>query len=154
MTTAASPRLITALPPAGRDRMMQLSHEAHFPRGARICEEGRRSDRFWIVRTGSVTLDLHVPGRRAAQVATLGPNDLLGWSWLFPPHTWQLGATALSPVRALEFDGDAVRQLCEEEPVFGQALTRCVAEIIARRLHAARTRLLDLYGPQGSGPRL
>ncbi|SCK36469.1 Crp/Fnr family transcriptional regulator [Streptomyces sp. WMMB 322] len=154
MTSPTSPRLISHLPSAGRDRMVQLSHETQFPKGARIFEEGRRADRFWIIRTGAVTLDLHVPGRRAAQVETLGPDKLLGWSWLFPPHTWHLGASALSPVRALEFDAEAVRQLCREEPVFGQELTRCVAEIIARRLHAARTRLLDLYGPQGSGLRL
>ncbi|NLU75242.1 cyclic nucleotide-binding domain-containing protein [Streptomyces sp. HNM0575] len=153
MTTAASPRLIAALPPEGRDRMMQFAHEVQYRKGARIFEEGRTADRFWIIRTGSVTLDLHVPGRQAARVETLGPNDLLGWSWLFPPHTWHLGASALSPVRALEFDANATRRLCEEEPVFGQALTRCTAEIIARRLHAARTRLLDLFGPQGSGPR-
>ncbi|MGH3309993.1 MAG: cyclic nucleotide-binding domain-containing protein [Streptomyces sp.] len=151
MTTTASPRLIAALPAAGRDRMMRLSQERSFPRGTRIFEEGDRADRFWIIRTGSVTLDLHVPGRQGATVDTLGPHDLLGWSWLFPPHIWHLGASAFSPVTALEFDANAVRDLCEEEPEFGQALTRCVAEIIARRLHAARTRLLDLYGPQGSG---
>ena len=36
--------------------------------------------------------------------------------------------------------------------VLGRALYHQAAGIIARRLHAARKRLLDLYGPQGSGP--
>lgn len=151
MTTSTPPRLLAPLPAAGRDRLMELSGEAHFSRDARIFEEGRRADRFWIIRSGTVTLDLRVPGRHPAQVDTLGADDLLGWSWLFPPYTWHLGATAQTPVRAWEFEAKAVRALCEEEPAFGQALTRCVAEIIARRLQKARRRLLDLYGPQGSG---
>lgn len=104
------------------------------------------------MRSGSVTLDVHVPGRRAAAVETLGPEDLLGWSWLFPPYVWHLGATAFAPARALEFDAREVRALCEEDAVLGRELYLQVAGIVARRLHSARTRLLDLYGPQGSGP--
>lgn len=131
---------------------MRLSREVQIPAGTRIFEEGRHADRFWIIRTGSVTLDIHVPGRHAATVETLGAEDLLGWSWLFPPYVWQLGASAFAPVRALEFDAKEARALCEEDPLLGRALYHQVAGIIARRLHAARTRLLDLYGPQGSGP--
>lgn len=152
MTTSTHPRLINALPPEGRDRLMRLAGQVQFPGGTRIFEEGRPADRFWLIRSGSVTLDLHVPGRRPATVETLGPDELLGWSWLFPPHIWHLGASALAPVRALEFDAREVRALCEADPVLGRELYQQVAGIIARRLHAARTRLLDLYGPQGSGP--
>lgn len=57
------------------------------------------------------------------------------------------------PVRALEFDARAVRALCDEGPELGSALNHCVADIIAQRLNATRRRLLDLYGPQGGGPR-
>ncbi|WP_031506227.1 cyclic nucleotide-binding domain-containing protein [Streptomyces megasporus] len=150
---SAPTNLLGALPPEGRERLMEFAREVSFPAGARIFEEGHRADRFWVIRTGSVTLDLHVPGRRAAAVETLSPGDLLGWSWLFPPHTWHLGAEALSPVRAVEFDAARVRELCEEDPVLGRAVSMKVAEIVAHRLQSARTRLLDLYGPYGSGPR-
>ncbi|MFJ6748515.1 MULTISPECIES: hypothetical protein [unclassified Streptomyces] len=40
----------------------------------------------------------------------------------------------------------------EEDPVLGQVITRCVAEVVGHRLTSTRTRLLDLYGPYGSGP--
>lgn len=76
-------------------------------------EEGSKADRFWIVLTGLVALDVHVPGRRAATVDAMGQGELLGWSWLVPPHTWQLGAEAHGPVHALGFDAAAVRTLCE-----------------------------------------
>ncbi|MFH0245484.1 Crp/Fnr family transcriptional regulator [Streptomyces sp. HK10] len=144
--------LLGALPPESRERLLELAREVSFPAGARISEEGHRADRFWVIRTGSVTLDMRVPGRRPAAVETLSHGDLLGWSWLFPPYTWQLGAEALSPVRALEFDAARVRELCEADPVLGRAVALRMAEIISHRLQAARTRLLDLYGPYGSGP--
>lgn len=143
------PRLLKALPPEGRDRLMDMSRETSFLVGTRIFEEDFRADRFWLIRTGSVELDLHVPGRRASTVERLGPGDLLGCSWLFEPHTWQLGAEAVSPVRALEFDALEVRALCQEDPRLGQALAVCIAETVAHRLQAARSRLLNQYGPAG-----
>ncbi len=132
---------------------MRLARPVRFSGGTRIFEEGSQADRFWIIRSGSVALDIHVPGRHAATVETLGSEDLLGWSWLFPPYVWHLGASVLVPVQALEFDAKDVRALCEEDADLGRALYHQVAGIVARRLHASRTRLLDLYGPQGSGPR-
>jgi CRP-like cAMP-binding protein len=151
MTTTTS--LLDVLPSEGRERLLALAREVSLPAGTRIFEERSRADRFWIIQSGSVNLDLHVPGRRAAVVGNLGPGDLLGWSWLFPPYSWHLGAEVHSPVRALEFDATVVRALCEADPVMGRAIFRTVAEIVAHRLQGARTRLLDLYGPQGSGPK-
>ena len=145
-----APPLLNVLPPEARDRLMELAQETAFPAGARIFEEGARADRFWIILNGAVELDLHVPGRRAAVVERLGSGDLLGWSWLFPPRSWHLGAEAAGPVRALEFDAVKVRAMCDEDREFGQALTLRIAEVIAHRLHSARGRLLDLYGPSGS----
>ncbi|WP_371799055.1 cyclic nucleotide-binding domain-containing protein [Streptomyces sp. NBC_01707] len=145
MTTRTNP--LGILSAAHRDRLLEFATEVSFPAGARIFEEGSKADRFWIIHTGSVTLDVHVPGRPATVVDTIGHGELLGWSWLIPPHAWQLGAEAQSPVRALEFDAAAVRTLCEEDPVLGQALTRGVAEVVGNRLLSVRTRLLDRFGP-------
>ncbi|SCK11400.1 Cyclic nucleotide-binding domain-containing protein [Streptomyces sp. WMMB 714] len=151
--TTARPRLLSVLPAPGYERMMEHSHEVRFAKGTRIFEEGRSAHCFWIVRSGTVDLDLHVPGRQPVIVESLHAEDLLGWSWLFRPHVRTLGASAFTSVGALEFDARAVRALCDEDPELGRALNHCVAEIIAGRLIAARWRLLDLYGPQGSGPR-
>ena len=117
-----------------------------FPAGARIFEEGRHAGRFRMIRTGSVALDPHVPGRSAAVVETLSPGDLLGWSRLFPPCARHLGAEALSPVRAVEFDAARVREPCEADPVLGRAVPLEAAGVVAHRLRSARTRLLDPYG--------
>ncbi|MEV0173586.1 cyclic nucleotide-binding domain-containing protein [Streptomyces sp. NPDC050803] len=146
--TTSMPR---ALPAEYRQRLMGVAREVSFSTGTRLFEEGGRADRFWIIRTGTVDLDMRVPGRQAAVIESLGHNELVGWSWLFTPHVWHLGAEAVSPLRAYEFDAERVRAMCEEDPEFGRSLARWVGEVVAHRLQAARTRLLDLYAPYGSG---
>lgn len=149
MTSATT--MTTALEPVHRERLMGLAHEVSFPAGTRLFEEGHRADRFWIVRTGTVALDLHVPGRRPAVIETLGHDELVGWSWHFPPHIWHLGAEAMSPVRAWEFDAEVVRAMCAADAEFGRSVAVWVGRVVAQRLHASRVRLLDLYAPYGSG---
>ncbi|MFI5689966.1 cyclic nucleotide-binding domain-containing protein [Streptomyces sp. NPDC051636] len=151
MNVPPTPSMLRALPAEHRTRLMQLAREVSFPQGIRIFEEGARADRFWIIRTGSVALDMHVPGCRSAVIETLGHNELIGWSWLFAPHTWHLGAEATSPVRAYEFDAATVRSTCQDDPPLGLAVAQWVGDIVAHRLRSARTRLLDLYAPYGSG---
>ncbi len=143
--------LTTALPAEHRERLMRYAREVSFDAGIRLFEEGRRADRFWILRTGTVCLDLRVPGRRAAVTESLGHGELVGWSWHCPPHRWHLGAETTSPVRAWEFDAEPVRALCAEDPEFGRAVALWVGQVVAHRLRATRVRLLDLYAPYGSG---
>jgi CRP-like cAMP-binding protein len=149
MTSALT--LAAALPAEHRERLMRTAREVSFEEGTRLFEEGRRADRFWIVRTGTVVLDLHVPGRRSAAIESLGHGELVGWSWHFEPHVWQMGAEAMTPVRAYEFDAATVRAMCAQDPEFGRAVATWVGQVLAHRLNAARTRLLDLYAPYGSG---
>ncbi|MDT0457910.1 cyclic nucleotide-binding domain-containing protein [Streptomyces sp. DSM 41527] len=148
---ASSRDLFHGMPPDRRRRLTDIAVEVSLPRATRLFEEGRRADHFWIIRSGQVVLDQRVPGRRAAVVETLGRDELLGWSWLFPPYLWHFGAQTVGPVEAVEFDAKVVRALCESDPVLGRAMYRYVARTVADRLHGTRVRLLDLYGPQGSG---
>ncbi|TPQ17739.1 Crp/Fnr family transcriptional regulator [Streptomyces sporangiiformans] len=151
MNAPSTPSMLRALPAQHRQRLMRTAREVSFPQGTRLFEEGCRADRFWIIRTGTVALDMRVPGQRAAVIETLGHNELIGWSWLFAPHSWHLGAEATSPVRAYEFDATAVRSMCQDDPALGMAVAQWVGDILAHRLRSARTRLLDLYAPYGSG---
>ncbi|WP_190123016.1 Crp/Fnr family transcriptional regulator [Streptomyces inusitatus] len=138
---------MSALSTEHRGRLLDIAREVRFEQGARILDEGGVPDRFWIVRTGLVTLDLRVPGRRAAVVDSLSHGELVGWSWLFPPSGWQLGAEAMTPVRALEFDAARARRLCEADPWLGREVAMWVGSVLAHRLRAARTRLPAMYAP-------
>ncbi|MEU3408408.1 cyclic nucleotide-binding domain-containing protein [Streptomyces sp. NPDC006670] len=134
-----------------RARLAHLAHEVNFPAGSRLFNEGGHADRFWVLRSGTVGMDVHVPGRQAAVVGTVGPGELVGWSWLFRPYTWHFGAEAMTPVRTDEFDAVGVRMMMDADPVLGSAMGHWVGQVLAHRLVSARIRLLDLYAPHGSG---
>lgn len=143
--------LIGYLPFRHRERLLGVGREIRFAAHTRVFERGESATRFWLIRSGAVHLDAHVPGRRHVVVETLGPGDLLGCSWLFHPYRWRFGAVTAGSVHAIEFDAATVRRLCREDTAFGYALTlRCV-EIVANRLHAARLRALQPPGPTMPG---
>lgn len=141
------------LTPGQRERLHTLARPVSFPPGHRVFDEGEGADRFWILNGGSVALDIQAPGRPAPVIETLGPGDLLGWSWLFEPYRWHLGARTLTSVTAEEFDAAAMRAACEQDTGFGYAMARAVAAVMGQRLKATRVRLLDLYGPPHGGGR-
>ncbi|WP_405623249.1 cyclic nucleotide-binding domain-containing protein [Streptomyces sp. NBC_00076] len=154
MNDSPTPTMLRSLSAEHRQQLMRVAQEVSIPQGTRLFEEGARADRFWIIRTGTIELDMHVPGRRAAVIESLGHNELVGWSWLFAPHVWHLGAEATTPIRAYEFDATAVRSMCRDDPTLGSDVSQWVGQILAHRLRSARTRLLDLYAPYGAGSSL
>ncbi|MFF3459558.1 Crp/Fnr family transcriptional regulator [Streptomyces sp. NPDC002730] len=151
MSTPSPTRMTAVLSPEHRARLLGITRDVKFSEGTRIFEEGRPADRFWIIQSGTIALDIQVPGRRPAVIENLGFGELVGWSWLFPPYVWQFGAEAMTPVRAQEFDASTVRMMMDADPAFGSAIGHWVGRVFAHRLHAARIRLLDLYAPHGSG---
>ncbi|MFI8287539.1 cyclic nucleotide-binding domain-containing protein [Streptomyces sp. ms191] len=151
MSPVASPRLAAALSAEQRDRLMACARPVDLPEGSRLFEEGGPAEHFWVLRTGTVTLDVPVPGERPAVVDTVNAGELLGWSWLFAPYRWHCGAEAMTRVRAYEFDAMTVRMMMDADPHLGSALGHLVAQMLAHRLDSARVRLLDLYAPHGSG---
>ena len=91
-----------------RDHLAVLAEGAAdvtFPAKQRLFEDGGSATRFWLLQSGHVCLDLHVPGQGRMKIDTIGMGELLGWSWLFPPYRWAFGAVAASRVEAFEFDG-------------------------------------------------
>ena len=150
MTGAASPLaafpVFAHLPDAERELISSTAHTVRFAANERLFSEGRPARGCWLIRGGRVALDLAVPGRGQVVVQTLGPGDVLGWSWLVPPYRWHFGATSVLPTTATELDTDQLRALAEQNPRFGYALVLTLFEEVLQRLQATRARLLDLYG--------
>jgi len=130
--------------------LAETAREVRFPARHRLFEDGGHATRCWLIRSGQVALDLHVPGEGPMVVETIGMGELLGWSWLFPPYQWAFGAVALTPVDAFEFDGAAVRAACAADHALGYELTGRLIRILAGRLQATRIRLLGRSGQAAS----
>ncbi len=111
-----------------------------------VFREGDKADKFYLVRHGSVALEVHAPGRETIIVDTVNAGELLGWSWLAPPYRTQFDARALELTRLTSLDAACLRGKMEEDHHLGYELQRRFAPVVARRLEAALMRLIDMYG--------
>ncbi|MFD0654358.1 cyclic nucleotide-binding domain-containing protein [Streptomyces malaysiensis subsp. malaysiensis] len=56
------PLLLDTLPQVQRDRLFTLADERDFRAGSTLFDEGGVADRFWLIRSGEVALDVTFPG--------------------------------------------------------------------------------------------
>jgi CRP/FNR family cyclic AMP-dependent transcriptional regulator len=116
-----------------------------FREGEFLLREGQAADVFYLLRVGRVALEVNVPGRGPLQMENLGPNDMLGLSWLVPPGREQVDARALEPVVALAFDGACLRGKMDGDPALGYALARRILAETYKRLERVRLARVDVY---------
>ena len=129
-----------------RSVVAAIAHDVEVPAGTRLFEEGQAASGCWLIRSGQMSLESSIPGRGSSVVQTLGRGDLLGWSWLVPPHHWHFSATAATSVSAIELDTDRLRTLADNDPALGYPIALALLETVIGRLQSTRARLLDLYG--------
>jgi CRP/FNR family transcriptional regulator, cyclic AMP receptor protein len=152
VTALAAHRFLHGLSREQIAELLPAADLAEIPARRRLFDDGGSACGFWLIRSGSVALDLHVPGAGQLIVETLGMGDALGWSWLVAPYTSTLGAVTVQPTEAFHFDGPAVRAICDADPQLGYELTRRFLAVAAHRLQASRDRLLDRYVPARPWP--
>ncbi len=138
---------LRALEPGHREAIAGCARNRVFGAGESLLHEGDPADTFYVVREGTVVVQREVPGRGAVTLETLGAGELLGWSWLLPPYRAAFDARAATTTHALAFDAACLRGKLDRDPALGYALLTVLAAVFTDRLHDARMRLLDLYGP-------
>jgi CRP-like cAMP-binding protein len=111
-----------------------------------LFREHEEATAFYLVRSGRVALESRLPGRRAETFMTLGPGEVLGWSWLMPPYRWHYSARALEETHTVHFDAPVLHDCMDRDPVLGYALYQRFAALIVQRLQAARLQAMDIYG--------
>ena len=131
---------------AAMDLVVGCAQNVHFAAGQVLFRTGEPADTFYVIRRGRVALDLHDPTRGTLVIASLDEHEVVGWSWLVPPHRWMFDARAVAPVSAVALDGACLRGKCDTDPALGYALMQRVSHVLYERLQEARLRLVDLYG--------
>ncbi len=122
------------------------AHNVHFRPGEHLFREGDPADTFFVVRHGRVALEVRGAAGPSVVVDTVHDDDVIGWSWLVPPHRWMFDARATDQTSAIAFDAVCLREKATADPVVGYALLQRVVTVMAARVQSARVRLLDLYG--------
>jgi len=129
------------------DLIAACTKTEHFNGGSYLIRVGERSETFYLIRHGSVALELVAPPKGRLVLQTVHEGDVVGWSWLVPPFRWVYDARAISLVRTLTFDARRLHALCETNHELGYRLLSRFVKVLSGRVMAARMQLLDLYAP-------
>lgn len=132
------------LAPQHLELLTEAAMLKEFKAGEVIFEEGDPANRFYILRSGDVELLSEGKHGHPVSVQRIGPGDVLGWSWLFPPYYWNFEARAVTDTKAIFFYGTWLRESCERDHDFGYAMLKRMSAIVIQRLQATRKRLVEM----------
>jgi CRP/FNR family cyclic AMP-dependent transcriptional regulator len=111
-----------------------------------LFHEGEAANEFFLIRHGKVALEITAPGRAPIIIATLGPGEIVGASWLVSPYRWTFDARAVELTRAIGIDAACLRGKCEADHHLGYEIMKRFLPVFVKRLHATRLQILDVYG--------
>ncbi|HUD48422.1 MAG TPA: cyclic nucleotide-binding domain-containing protein [Candidatus Baltobacteraceae bacterium] len=142
--TIAAHRFAATMKPEHLSRLAEVALCKQIGPGENIFNEGEPANRFYLICQGKVALESRGDGESAPLVQFVGQDEVLGWSWLFPPYYWHFSARAVEPTNAIFFYGTRLRAECEKDPAFGYDLMKRMAAIVIRRLQITRVQLIQL----------
>ncbi len=129
--------------------LCECSSTREIKKGESLFRQGENADKFYVLRNGCISIQMPAIIGPNLEIQTLGKNQVLGWSWLIPPFKWSFQAMAEEDSELLMFNGTAILVRCEQEPKFGYELLKKFAELMSKRLDAARQKMMDEWNPAG-----
>ncbi len=116
----------------------------HFEAGDIIFREGDPANRFYLIQKGKVEVAWRDQNDEPLPVEYIGPGEVLGWSWLFPPFHTHFEARAVEPTDAVFLYGARLREIADRDHDFGYELMGRAAGVMLQRLQAAHREVLAL----------
>jgi CRP-like cAMP-binding protein len=133
------------LNPAYLKLLVECASNVRFQPSAYLFRQGEEATHFYLLRQGRVAVEIYAPQRPPIVVQTVEEGEIVGWSWLIPPHQWRFDARVVEATRAIALDGKCLRGKCEANHDLGYELLKRFAHITTQRLEATRLQLLDVY---------
>lgn len=110
-----------------------------------VFREADKADHFYIIRHGTVALEMFVPGRGPFTFLTVKSGEILGADWLVPPYRCSFDARAVELTRAIAFDATCLRDKCETDHHVGYEMMKRFIPPLVRQLQTARFQSLEIY---------
>lgn len=133
------------LSPRVRDKLLALGETCRYAAGQFVFHEGDPALYLFIVESGRVAIEIHIPSKGRRTILTIGPGDVFSWCALVEPRIETGSVRAVEDTVVVGIKGGVLMDLCREDPEFGFELYRALAEVIAGRLTATRLQMLDLF---------
>ncbi len=124
--------------------LVSCTKNVRFRAGEYLLREGDREDTLYLLRQGSVAIEMQRPGGEPICVETIGAGDVLGVSLLTPAPA-HLDCRARETVVALAIDNACLHRKMEADPRLGYAISMRLLERTYNRLVRARLQHMDVY---------
>ncbi len=122
----------------------------HFKPGEYLAKEGEEANNFYLILKGDVSIESKIPNG-ILTVGKADEEDVVGYSWLFPPFRNAFDARALNHVRAIKLDGKCLRGKAEDDHKLGYEFMKRFAQLVLERMQATRRQMIDIYGSSEKG---
>jgi CRP-like cAMP-binding protein len=128
------------------DAISEGATDRTFETGELLVHEGEVAGHFFLVFHGKIAVEVTQPSGPRTTVQTIGPGEVLGWSWISAPYVWQFDGRALKETRVVALDAATLRAAMETRPSDGYRFLVRLLPVIGQRLENTRSQLLDLVG--------
>lgn len=115
-----------------------------FEPGDKLVREGKLAEACFLLDRGDVGLEMYVDRAESRTLQVVHAGEIVGWSWLLPPHLGAYDATALTPVTAMRIDAELLRDAMERDRAFGYEMLVRVCRVAVSRLEATRREFLEV----------
>jgi CRP/FNR family transcriptional regulator, cyclic AMP receptor protein len=133
------------LDPPFLEELLPHTRIREYEGGATVVREGGVADEFFLILAGKIGLEMVTHDRPRLTILTLGPGEVLGWSWILPPYRWRIDARALKPTRVFVVAAEPLRRALQGHPRAGFRFLLRLVPILGQRLDATRLQVLDVH---------
>lgn len=129
-----------------RALIAECAHPEQYSPDEYLFRMGDHADKSYLIGSGMLSIEVRAGARGIVRVETLGADDVVGFSWIFPPHRWKFDGRAVEFLQVTALDGKRLRELKMADREFGYELMLRYSAVMTDRLHATRLQLMDFYG--------
>jgi CRP-like cAMP-binding protein len=134
------------MPEDTRMTLAGCAKNERFEPGEYIAHEGQPADKFYLIRSGTLAVEYHIPSGDGLVIETLHTGEVFGWTWMVKPYEWVNDIRAVELARVISLDAACLRKKITKDKLLGFELYSRFVPIIAQRLSRTRQQLSDMYG--------
>lgn len=113
--------------------------------GEFLAKAGETTHALFAIQEGHVELSMPTKMEKEIYIQSIGPGEVVGWSWTTSPCQWTFNCRALDDVKGVAFDSAWLHQQCIEDTDLGFHLLNRLMGVLASRLNATRQQLAEMY---------
>lgn len=142
---------LRGLPEKIKSQFLKFGKTVALEKGETVFHDGGKAERFFLILTGKVNLigveqDIRFETESEKRVfQTLGPGDVVGWSWVITPYRWRFDAVVAQNAEFFVVDGVRLRKAMAKDHDMGYEIYKRLVPIMNQRLIASRLKL-QMFG--------